>query len=114
MLKEEIVVGKSYVNEGACILREIVEEVDSRHVRYNAFELESGRLLPARHRVCSTGEMQRWADRQAEACETDRIHPFDPDGSADGAWWNRSSMDPEQARAAADAAPGAHTFPILK
>ncbi len=113
MLKEEIVVGKSYVNEGACIIREIVEEIDGRHVRYNVFELESGRLLPARHRVCSRHEFQRWADRQTMPQERLRIHPYEPFASAADSS-RPFSLLPEEARAAADAAPGAHTFPRVK
>src|SRR5512142_2995994 len=74
MLKEEIVVGKSYVNEGACLIREVIEEVDSRHVKYSAFELDSGPWLPARHSVCSRRDMQRWADREARPHEEARLH----------------------------------------
>ncbi len=113
MLKEEIVVGKSYVNEGACIIREIVEEIDDRQVRYNVFELESGRLLPARHRVCSRNELRRWADRETMPQERLRIHPYEPNASqADSS--KPFSLRPEEARAAADAAPGAHTFQRIK
>ncbi len=115
MLKEEIVVGKSYVNEGACIIREVVEEVDSYHIRYNTFELDSGRLLPARHRVCSKGELKRWADREARANEASRVHPYEQ-----AAWTDplpsagRGSLRPEEARSAAEASPGSRTFPQPK
>ena len=114
MLKEEIVVGKAYVNEQMCILREVVEEVDNRHVRYHAFELESGRLLPARHRTCSRAELKRWADREAEMNERARIHPFEVDAIlADGADL-QGALLPEEARTASEAAPGVHTFPRTK
>ncbi len=114
MLKEEIVVGKAYVNERTSLVREVIEEVDNRHVRYIAFELESGRLLPARHSICSKAELKRWADREIEPHEQARIHPYQANASAE----NHSSMGnglrPEEARAVADGAPGTHTFPIMK
>ncbi len=46
--KQNIAVGRSYVNEGAHIAREVVEEVDRRKVKYNAFDLVDGRLIPDR------------------------------------------------------------------
>jgi hypothetical protein len=79
MRKEEIVVGKSYVNEGTRIVREVVEEVDDRRVKFNAFDLASGKLIPAQPQVCHRSQLARWADRQASAEETARIHPFDPE-----------------------------------
>ncbi len=111
MLKEEIVVGKSYVNEGSCIIREVVEEVDRRSVRYHSFELNSGRLLPARHQVCARGELARWADREAEPGEMARIHPYEAD-----VWLGADSESPqrpmglEEAHAELDKVPGPHTF----
>ncbi len=115
MLKEEIVVGKSYVNEGSCIIREVVGEVDRRHIRYHSFELNSGRLLPARHQVCARAELARWADREAGPREIARIHPYDlnvPQGTA-----QESPQRPiglEEAHVELDRAPGAHTFPSPK
>ena len=115
MLKEEIVVGKSYVNEHARVIREVIEEVDTRHIRYNAFDLGTGKLIPAPHQVCHRREMARWADREAALPETGRIHPYEP-----SAWFDvlsppeHTSMGVEQARAAIDADPGAHTFPRTK
>ncbi len=111
MLKEEIVVGKSYVNEGARIIREVVEEVDRHNVRFNAFEMDSGRLSPTRHRVCSRRELASWADREAASCETRRIHPFDQDANSDMfAAPERGTLRVEEARAALDGMAGTHTF----
>ncbi len=78
MLKLEILVGKSYVNEDASVVREVVEELDGRRIRFNAFDLETGKLLPTRHQVCARRELARWADREANEGEMARIHPFDP------------------------------------
>ncbi len=115
MLKEEIVVGKSYVNEGACIIREVIEELDSRHVKYVVFELETGRMLPARHRVCGKRELRQWADRETKPQEVARMHPFE---SAQQSAAPSSSMEarlhPDEARAIADAVLGTHTFPTFK
>ena len=115
MLKEEILVGRSYVNEHACIIREVVGEVDRHHVSYNAFDLDSGKLIPAPHRVCHVREMARWADREAQAVETARTHPYESAASVDSLLARgQGARRPEQARAAIDAAPGMHTFPRTK
>lgn len=114
MLKEEIVVGKAYVNEGTCIVREVIAEVDGRHVKYVAFELDSGTLLPARHSVCSTRDMQRWADREAWPHEVARMHPFQAEMGAPGFdSFERAARPPHEVRAAAEALPGAHSFAKL-
>ena len=115
MLKEEIVVGKSYVNEGSCIIREVVEEVDRSHIRYHSFELNSGRLLPARHQVCARVVLAHWADREAGPSEIARIHPYEADVSRGAT--GESSERPiglDEAHAELDRAPGAHTFPPPK
>ena len=111
MLKEEIVVGKAYVNERASL---VIEEVDNRHVRYIAFELESGRLLPARHSTCGKAELRRWGDREIEPHEQARIHPYQANAPAESNPSAGYHLRPEEARAVADGAPGAHTFPIMK
>ncbi len=112
MLKEEIVVGKAYVNERACIVREVIEEMDSRHVRYVAFDLETGKLLPARHSVCGKSELKRWADREAGPRERDRIHPYQWESEMLPS--RQEGLHPDEARVLSDLVPGAHTFPGLK
>ena len=57
MLKEPIVVGKAYVNSRLRILREVVDEIDEERIKFHSFDLDSGRLLPSRHRVCQKNEM---------------------------------------------------------
>jgi hypothetical protein len=115
MLKEEIIVGRSYVNEHASVIREVVGEADGHHVSYNAFDLDTGKLIPGLHRVCHVREMARWADREAQEIETARIHPYGPAASVD-AFLSREqgTLKPEQARRVIDAAPGTHTFPRIK
>ncbi len=115
MLKAEIVIGKSYVNESARVIREVVEEVDRRHVKYFAFELESGRLLPARRQVCERRQLARWANREARPAEIARIHPFGQGACFDTAFpQEHGTVGVDKARTAMDKSPGAHTFPRAK
>ena len=75
--KRNITVGRSYVNEGTHIAREVVEEIDHRKVKYNAFDLTDGRLIPAVQQVCKKSELAHWADREANPEEISIIHPFE-------------------------------------
>ncbi len=78
MLKmQNIAVGRSYVNEGVKIAREVVEEVDQRKIKYNAFDLKDGSLIPVAMQVCRKSDMAHWADREATPDEIAKIHPFD-------------------------------------
>ncbi len=76
--KQNIAVGRSYVNEAAHIAREVVEELDRRKVRFNAFDLKDGRLIPAALQTIRKSDLARWADREANREEIARIYPFDP------------------------------------
>jgi hypothetical protein len=76
--KQNIAVGRSYVNEDAHIAREVVEEIDRRKVKYNAFDLVDGRLIPAAMQTCRKSDLAHWADREANPAEIARIHPYDP------------------------------------
>lgn len=76
MLKEDIAVGSSYVNDTESVIREIVEETDAHHVKFNAFELATGRLMPEPHRICHRRQFARWAQREASAAEAARTHPY--------------------------------------
>lgn len=79
MLKNQtIFVGRSYVNERTRVVREVVEELDRRKVRYNSFDLKDGRLLQAPLQICFKSQLLRWADREAKPGEVARIHPFEP------------------------------------
>jgi hypothetical protein len=93
MLQRDLVVGRAYVNEEACVVRELVEELDERRVRFNAFDLETGKLLPSRHQVSDKGKLARWANREASASELARIHPFEPRS------WSENLPDGEAAQA---------------
>jgi hypothetical protein len=75
--KNNILVGRSYVNKGARIAREVVEELDGRKVKYNAFDLAAGRPTPVVSQICRKSELARWADREANPEELAKIHPFE-------------------------------------
>lgn len=115
MLKEQIVVGKAYVNGQARLLREVVEELDGQCVKFHAFDLATGRLSPSRHRTCRKEEMADWAEREATPGERARIHPFE-----EAAWTEPAarrtdrSIDLEAAKAALEASAGPHAFPPAK
>jgi hypothetical protein len=72
-----IAVGKSYVNESARVIREVVAEICSLRVQVRTFELVTGRLIPARRQVCRKTQLARWADRETSIDEKKRVHPFD-------------------------------------
>jgi hypothetical protein len=83
MLKDKkIIVGKSYVNEDTGTVREVVEEMDGRHIKFNAFDLDTGKLLPAPNQVCHKNQLARWADREARPHEIAKVHPYNY-----GAWF---------------------------
>ena len=75
--KQNIAVGRSYVNEGAKIAREVVEELDRRKVKYNAYDLVEGGSTPRLSQICRKSELARWADREANPAEISKIHPFE-------------------------------------
>lgn len=75
--KRNIIVGRSYVNENVHIAREVVEEIDHRKIKYNAFDLTDGRLIPTVQQVCKKSELAHWADREANPDEISIIHPFE-------------------------------------
>ena len=66
MLKRrDILVGECYVNENTRMAREVLEELDRFRVKYNAYDLTSGYLLRAPHRICQKRQLVHWADREA-------------------------------------------------
>ena len=115
MQKEQIVVGRSYVNEEACIVREVVEEINEHEVKLNAFDLSTGKLIATRHRVWNKTQLARWADREASAPEAARVHPYQAALGVDMSVRPvRAGSSPESARAARDDIPGHHIFPVGK
>jgi hypothetical protein len=103
------------VNEEAGIVREVVEELDKRHVRANTFELASGRLVPTRHSIWNRSQLARWADRETTPPETARIHPFER-----AAWFDvlfppdLAGTPVDQARTTLEGTPGYHQSPRVK
>ncbi|HTO99992.1 MAG TPA: hypothetical protein VMJ64_01360 [Anaerolineales bacterium] len=109
MRKEQIIVGKSYVNEEAGIIREVVEEIDERNVRANAFELSTGKLVPTRHSTWNRRELARWAQRETTAGEVRRIHPYEPTAWFDVPFPSDHGGTPlEQAKTTLEGTPGYH------
>jgi hypothetical protein len=76
--KRDITVGGCYVNERDGVAREVVEELDHHKVKYNAFDLTTGRLVPEPHQICFKGELAWWASREANPREIAMLHPFEP------------------------------------
>ena len=105
--KQTIFVGRSYVSERARVVREVVEEVDRRRVRYNAFDLEDGSLLQAPLQTCFKCQLLRWADREARPGEMARIHPFElAPGFETSAKQESLSRDQERIKAGSEQAAG--------
>ena len=112
MLKSHaIVVGKSYVNERTAQVREVIEEVDDRRVKYNAFDLNTGKLIPAPYQICHKSQLSRWADREARPREISRFHPYVP-----GPWFEEAStretvdVQLERTKANMEQLAGTHPF----
>ena len=115
MLKDPIVVGKAYVNEDARVIREVIEEVDGRRVRFNAFDLATGRLIPAPHRICHRHQLARWAQREASGPETALLHPYERTAQFAALLpRDQGSVELERAKALLDRARALHTFPQVK
>ena len=112
MLKDTmIVVGKSYVNQDARMVREVVEEIDGRRVKFNAFNLDTGKLIPSPHQVCRKSQLARWADRETTPSETAKLHPYDVstwfEGLPPG---EQVDAKLERTKAGIDEMAGTHTF----
>ena len=90
---QNIAVGRSYVNERAHIAREVVEEIDHRKIKYNAFDLTDGSLLPEVQQICRKNALAIWADREANPEEIAKIHPFEKTSWFEG-------IPPREAKAA--------------
>ncbi|HEX2696651.1 MAG TPA: hypothetical protein VHM28_03020 [Anaerolineales bacterium] len=89
MLKrQDVTVGKCFVNERTQIAREVIAEIGRDKVRYNAFDLRTGNLAPEPVQVCFKGQIAYWADREAMPEEIQILHPFDPT-----AWFENTPMD---------------------
>lgn len=65
LTRREVSIGKCYVNEKENIAREVVDVVNRQMVKYNIYNLRTGRLLRQPHQTCLQSQMVRWADREA-------------------------------------------------
>jgi hypothetical protein len=77
MRKQNIAVGKTYVNERAQIAREVVEEVDRRKIKYNAFDLKDSKATPSVMQIFRKSALALLADREANPDEIAKLHPFE-------------------------------------
>ena len=76
--KLEVTAGKCYVNEGNGTAREVVEEIGRHKIKFNAFDLATGQLVPRPFQICFKSQMAYWADREATSDEIAKIHPYVP------------------------------------
>lgn len=74
--KYDVTAGKCYINEKKGIAREVVEEIDRHKVKFNAFNLATGQLVPKPFQICFKSQMVYWADREATPDEIAAIHPY--------------------------------------
>jgi hypothetical protein len=114
MRKEQIVVGKAYVNSDETIMREVVEDIDENCILVNGFDLTTGMLLPTRHRIHHRGQLARWACREATEAERASVHPYQAES-----WYHplsryeRAGIPLREAKSSSTE-PGPHTFPRAK
>jgi hypothetical protein len=66
--RREITTGKCYVNQSRQVAREVLR-ADHRTVKYNTYELGTGKLCGMPHE-CRKDKFIHWADREASAAET--------------------------------------------
>jgi len=74
--RQEISVGKCYVNEKTHKAREVVEEIDKHRVKYNTFDLTTGTLISPVFQICFKSQIVYWADREAKPREIAMFHRF--------------------------------------
>ncbi len=72
---EPLKVGIAYVNERDGLLREIVEEMDRIRIRFNEFDLKTGRLRIPVRRIGYKRPFARWATRPATSAERTQTRP---------------------------------------
>ena len=113
MLKVQVAVGRAYVNEKAGLIREVIQELDQRHVRFNTFDLATGQLIAERRQTCRKSQLVLWADREANARELQRMHPYAPAASAPEPTTSAGS-EFDQFRSRIDGAPAQYTLARIK
>ena len=65
LTRREISAGKFYINENKQAAREVVEVMDRKQIKFNAYSLKTGRLMHGPHQICGRDQMIQWADREA-------------------------------------------------
>lgn len=65
LTRRDVSIGKCYVKEKEDIAREVVDVVNRQIVKYNTYNLKTGRLLRQPHQTCLKSQIVRWADREA-------------------------------------------------
>ena len=65
LARRDVRIGKCYVKDNTRTVREVVAELYHRRVVYNAYDLQTGRLLRAPLQICSVKQLIHWADREA-------------------------------------------------
>jgi hypothetical protein len=73
LTRRDVGIGKCYVNEKEHIAREVVDVIDHRIVKYNTYNLKTGKLLLQPHQTCPKSQMIRWADREATDIECSKL-----------------------------------------
>ena len=68
--RREVRIGKCYVKDNKRIVREVIAQRYHRKVVYNAYNMQTGRLLREPHQICSVKQLIRWADREATSEES--------------------------------------------
>ena len=92
-------------------VREVVEEIDGRRIKFNAFDLDTGKLLPAPNQVGHKNQLMRWADREARRHEIARVHPYNY-----GVWFEdlpvrqETRIQLERTKAKMEQSAGSRTF----
>lgn len=73
LTRREVSIGKCYVKDKTNIVREVIAQRYHRKVVYNAYNMQTGKLLRAPHQICSVKQLIRWADREATAEESAKL-----------------------------------------
>lgn len=73
LTRRDVSIGKCYVKENEEIGREVVDVVNRQIVKYNTYDLRTGRLLRQPHQTCLKSQLIRWADREATDEEYARL-----------------------------------------
>ena len=65
LTRRDVGIGKCYIKDKAQTAREVIAVIPHRKVVYNAYDLQTGKLIHTPHQICPRNQMIRWADREA-------------------------------------------------